>query len=167
MNEIWKDINGYNGSYKISNFGRVKSIKYDKEIMLKCWLNSFGYCIVNFSQNGTRKNYRVHRLVAEYFIDNINSLKEVNHIDGNKQNNNVSNLEWCTRQENLKHAHKIGLRKAKSGEEHNAVKLKETDVKEIRNLYRNGYTQKNIAEIYNVTQANISTIVLNKTWKNL
>ena len=91
--EIWKDITGYEGLYKVSNLGRVKSLR--NNIILKPG-NSSGYLRVNLCKNGKRKYATVHRLVAEAFIENENDLPQVNHIDEVKTNNKVSNLEWCT-----------------------------------------------------------------------
>ena len=92
--EYWKPVVGYEGHYQVSNFGRVKSIKFGKEIILKQHIRR-GYYSVNLSKNGILKRYSVHRLVAEAFIDNTDNLPQVNHKDENKQNNVVSNLEWC------------------------------------------------------------------------
>ena len=94
--EIWKPIKDYEGLYMVSNWGRVKSIKFGKEIILKQWTSSNGYSQVNLCKNGKVKNYKVHRLVAEAFLDNTDNLPEVNHKDEDKQNNNVENLEWCS-----------------------------------------------------------------------
>jgi hypothetical protein len=119
--EIWKDIKGFNGVYQVSNLGRVKKTyrkltrlvnpKYaTKEIILKGGIFSNGYLFVCLTKDKyTSKNYLVHRLVAETFIDNPMNKTDVNHIDGNKQNNCIDNLEWCSRSENLAHAVKIGL----------------------------------------------------------
>ena len=92
--EYWKPVVGYEGHYQVSNFGRVKSIKFGKEIILKQKIRG-GYYSVGLSKNGIVKTYYVHRLVAEAFIDNPNNYKEVNDKDEDKSNNIVSNLEWC------------------------------------------------------------------------
>lgn len=98
--EIWKYIKGYEGLYQVSNFGRVKSIKFGKERILKTFKNTRGYLQVNLCKNGKVKNYKVHRLVAEAFLDNTDNLPEVNHKDENKLNNNAENLEWCSAKHN-------------------------------------------------------------------
>lgn len=108
--EIWKDIKGYEGKYQVSNYGNVKSLNYRRtktEKVLKPWDAGRGYLQVVF----TRKKYAIHRLVAETFISNPNHYSDVNHIDGNKKNNHVDNLEWCTRKHNIQHAWKLGLSK--------------------------------------------------------
>lgn len=96
--EIWKDITGYEGLYKVSNLGRVKSLNYrrtGKEHLLSQVLCS-GYLHVGLSKNGKFKIFKVHRLVSQAFIDNPNNLPFVNHLDENKLNNKVNNLEWCS-----------------------------------------------------------------------
>lgn len=101
--ERWTDIKGYEGLYLISDLGNVKSLgnnKTRKEKTLRLIILN-GYLIVCLSKNGERKNYYVHRLVAEAFLPNPNNLPEVNHKDENKKNNNVENLEWCDRQYNI------------------------------------------------------------------
>lgn len=119
MIEIWKEIKDY-PNYQISNLGRVKTLKfysnvhkkyYDRELILKEKTNRFGYKFVGLSNQNGRKNKAIHKLVAEAFIENKNNYKEVNHIDGNKSNNCVDNLEWCTRRENVLHSYKLGLKK--------------------------------------------------------
>lgn len=99
--EIWKDILGYEGLYQVSNFGRVKSLKFGKERILKLIKDKDGYFIVNLYKNKKIKSFRVHRLVAEAFIDNPDNLPQVNHKDENPSNNVVSNLEWCNAKYNI------------------------------------------------------------------
>ena len=110
MTEIWKDIEGYEGLYQVSNKGRVRSVArvvtwknqsvktYKSRIMKS--REKFGYCYISLYKDFKSKEYRMHRLVAEAFIPNPNNLPEVNHIDENKLNNEIENLEWCTRQYN-------------------------------------------------------------------
>ena len=93
--EYWKPVVGYEGLYEVSNWGRVKSLKFGKEKILKQSIRH-GYYSVGLSKNGIVKTYQVHRLVAEAFIDNTDNLTQVNHKDENKLNNNVDNLEWCS-----------------------------------------------------------------------
>lgn len=102
--EIWKEIAGFEGLYAVSSKGRVKNLKSGK--VLKNLVNTHGYARVGLCNgNGTkRKMIRVHRLVAQAFIPNPNGLPQVNHIDEDKTNNNVSNLEWCTASQNTRHS---------------------------------------------------------------
>ena len=106
-NELWKDVVGYEGLYKVSNLGRVKKIFEDYEIVLKPFIHP--YYTVTLSKHDKTRNIYVHRLVAEAFIPNPENKPEVNHIDGNKLNPNVENLEWVTKSENIKHAFRTGL----------------------------------------------------------
>lgn len=101
MEEIWKDLPNYEGSYAISNTGRVYSY-YSKRIMATV-ISKHGYEKVNVYRNGVRKTINVHRLVALTHIPNDSNLECINHIDENKLNNNVKNLEWCTFKENSNH----------------------------------------------------------------
>ena len=96
MKEIWCPIKGYEGQYEVSDKGRVRSLKYGKERILKPGRNNCGYLIAGLCNNGEHKWYSVHRLVAQTFIPNPNNLPEVNHKDEDKENNSVHNLEWCS-----------------------------------------------------------------------
>lgn len=99
MKEIYKEIEGYEGLYEVSNLGNVKSLISNK--ILKPIKDKDCYLFVGLYQQGKLKHHRVHRLVAEAFIENPNNLTEINHKDENKQNNTIENLEWCTREYNL------------------------------------------------------------------
>lgn len=114
--EQWKDVLGYEGIYQVSSAGNIKRLPiilhsrfYKEKLLTICHNTGTGYDFVCLRKNDYDKNFSVHRLVAQAFIPNPNNYSEVNHIDGNKQNNSVDNLEWCTRSENLKHALDIGL----------------------------------------------------------
>ena len=96
--EIWKDVPGYIGLYKVSNYGHVKSIK--KQLVLKICGSGNRYKTVALC-NGMRKTFRLHRLVAAAFIPNPDNLPEIDHIDGDRANNHATNLRWCTRKQNL------------------------------------------------------------------
>lgn len=105
MEEIWKDVVGYEGSYQVSSWGRVKSLKAGKEKILSEIISTRGYCqLLLYKRGEKRVNAKVHRLVATAFLPNPYDLPEVNHINGFRHDNNISNLEWCTREENHKHA---------------------------------------------------------------
>lgn len=118
----WKPIPGYEGLYEVSNMGEVRScnrivtnchgklIEYQSK-RIRCHDNTFGYPQVCLCKNGVRKMFTIHRLVAMTFIKNQFNLSEINHRDGDKHNNCMWNLEWCTRQENIVHAYKHGLKK--------------------------------------------------------
>lgn len=117
-NEIWKPIPGYEGLYEVSNLGRVRSIKYFNPANNKIYIRTRvlkpskhenGYLRVGLCKNCKEKKFRIHRLVGMVFISNPNNYLEINHIDGNKENNCVSNLEWCTREYNIKEACRLGL----------------------------------------------------------
>lgn len=120
--EIWKDIPSYEGQYQVSSFGRVKSLERKvpnghvfmkvPERILSPGMGTSGYYEVSLCKNGKVKRYKIHRLVARTFLENPTAKREVNHKDGCKTNNVVSNLEWVSSSENSFHAYKIGLRKA-------------------------------------------------------
>lgn len=110
-NEIWKPVPEYAGYYEVSNLGRIRRIKTGK--ILKGYLNEYYRVVLTVDSKG--KDYSVHRLVAMTFIPNPENKPDVNHIDGNKLNNRVDNLEWTTRSENMKHAYRTGLYKNGGG----------------------------------------------------
>lgn len=107
MKEIWKTVVTPDGIYKnymVSSLGRIKSLNYHggrKEKILRPYNDGYGYLKIDIRENGVRKTYRIHRLVAYAFIPNIDQLPEINHRDEDKHNNVVTNLEWCTREYNI------------------------------------------------------------------
>ena len=117
--EEWKDIKGYEGIYQVSSYGRIKSLPRGKQFGNRYYImkekilsynnNGRGYLQVCLTKDKKSKKKLVHRLVAEAFLRKIEGKEYVNHIDGNKSNNRVDNLEWCTRSENQTHAYKNGL----------------------------------------------------------
>jgi hypothetical protein len=106
--EVWRDIPGYEGLYQASTFGRIKSLVRRKERVLKPTVRRDGYASVKICGKKQQRKL-VHRLVAETFLANPQNKREVNHLDGNKTNNSISNLEWVSPSENKKHAYKTGL----------------------------------------------------------
>lgn len=176
ITEIWRDIPGYEGLYQISNCGRVKALpKLQGYIMrserILTPVVCKGYLIVHLSKNGIVKNTLVHRLVAETFIDNPDNLPVVNHIDGNKQNPKVNNLEWVTQSENVKHAFKLGLAKApkywsgKRGKDHCSSKaVKCTETGEVFNSITEAQEKYKTTHISGVLHGNRKTAA-GHTWE--
>lgn len=112
--EVWKDIPGYEGRYQVSNIGRVKSLprneqfcKRAEELILKTFVCGSGYQEVILKKKQQRKPKLIHRMVAEAFVPNPEGKEEVNHKDGNKNNNAYTNLEWVTPRENIRHSYDV------------------------------------------------------------
>ena len=165
--EIFKSIVSFEGLYEISNLGNVKSLgnnKLRKEKILKQGVSNCGYKTVCLSKNNKYKTYTVHRLVAKTFLTDTNNKLQVNHVNGIKTDNRVENLEWCTASENTKHAYNNGLIKVSKSENHINAKLTGSQVLEIRAIGGN-LKQREIAEIYGITQVNVSNILNNIHYK--
>lgn len=182
MEEIWKDIEGYGGSYKISNKGRVKSLnrtiykrgypynikgKFIKQVFRKSKQEN-RYFGVGLYRDGKSKNYYVHRLVAKAFISNPENKPTVNHKDGDRFNNCVGNLEWATQQENIQHSWDNGMstphHKIK-GENHPKSKLKKEDVLFIRKCAKTN--EMNTLELsikYNISTRHVNNLKKGKYW---
>lgn len=143
MNEIWKDIEGYEGLYQVSNLGRVKS----KRKMLKPIEGE--YKKVGLSKNGIQQTYYVHRLVAKTFISNPDNYTHVNHKDENKHNNLINNLEWCTNKYNINYGnaqdkkakHQIRYKVVQKDSNNNVIKIWESS-REV--AYTLGYNIRTI-----------------------
>lgn len=171
-----KDIKGYEGLYAVTEDGRVWSYPRGNGMnpngkFLKPNLSG-RYPYVTFVQLGQKKQKTIHRLVAEAYLPNPNNMPQVNHIDGDKTNNCVGNLEWCDASHNMRHAHDNNLVKLnpKSAEEVRKAGfarrlLSFKDAADIRELYAVGnMTQKEIGEEYGVAKSVIQMICANKTY---
>lgn len=165
ITEIWKKIPGY--KYTISNQGRLQSHHHRKKTIIKPIGKKERYLSYFICKNGTIKKKKCHRLVAEYFIGKCPKGYEVNHIDGNKKNNHVINLEYITKSENQKHAIRLGLRKVLHGADLNTSILSDKKVIDIRKKYTQGFSQNMLAKQYNVRQSTIWYILHRITWKHI
>lgn len=174
MKEVWVDVKGYEGLYKVSNKGNVKSLYREVlksngktqiiiEKILKPQDSGHGYNRVNLYKNKKPKMITVHSIVLEAFTNKRENGKVINHIDGDKKNNNLNNLEWCTSKENTIHGFKTGL--IEKGEKHSRAKLKEKEVLEIKRIYFKGKcSQRELAKKFGVSQNAIYCIINGKSW---
>lgn len=164
--EDWADIEGYEGRYQISTFGRVKSLKgrWGESKILKPQISTNGYLRIELNKIGKAKKFFIHCLVAQAFIPRENAYLQINHRDGNKFNNFTENLEWVTASENQRHALQMGLRF--SGEEHPDAKLTNAQVLYIRQNPDN-LSQYKLAEKFGVAQPTIEKILLGQVWKSV
>ncbi|HHB2481296.1 TPA: NUMOD4 domain-containing protein [Bacillus cereus] len=178
MNEIWKPVLGFEGLYEISNTGSVKSLERIrsngtrfKEFIKKQSTEKMGYNTVTMTdKDGKKRTLKVHRLVAEAFIPMVDGKDIVNHKNGNKTDNVVENLEWCTQLENINHARKTGLtpKIINVGNRHAKTKLTEDIVREIRKLYPSGQSDvKQLAEKYGVSNRTILKVIKGESWKDV
>ncbi|HDR7640777.1 HNH endonuclease [Bacillus wiedmannii] len=166
---IIKDIEGYEGLYEITEDGRIfikeRVIKiteknrriFNRKIKRKELKQRVvkGLCQVHLSKNGKHKGFKVHRLVAQMFIPNIENKQHVKHINGIKTDNRVSNLEWKS--------HRVGKR----GTEHVLSKLSDNDVRQIKKMSANGITKMQISKEFNVSWTLISDVVSGKRWNHV
>lgn len=151
--------------YSVSNYGRFYNNKFNR--FIKPSINGDGYLLVRLCINGIITSYKAHRLIAEAFIPNPNNLPVVNHKNGDKTDNNVENLEWCTSSENRIHAIKVLGVKTGIGIRNANAKLNDDIVREIRIELSKGCTGISLAYKYNVDPKQISRIKNNKTWKHV
>jgi hypothetical protein len=175
--EVWKDIEGYEGYYQVSNFGNVKSLNRSipnsrcgtvrvKERILKPRKNHKGYFCVLLMKNSIPSNRLIHRLVCMSFLPNEENKEQVNHKNGVKTDNRLENLEWSTQSENIRHAFDNGLKFSLGvvGEKNYNSKLSEQDVRDIR---ISNLSQKILSEKYKVHQSIISEVKARKRWKHV
>ena len=167
MSLIWKDIRGFEGVYAIYNTGLVKSykktvlmpeggVRVQEERILKPGINSAGYPYVILCLPGVKVNARVHRLVAEYFLDPIEGSPWINHKDANKLNSDVSNLEFVTPKQNATHAAGLKLFKPK-------VRHPEVTVKVIKELLVEGFNKRQIARKFGLSVCQVFRILSGKS----
>jgi len=172
--EVWKPIPGYPG-HMASTMGRIKSIDHVsmrgniqysvKGKIRKCNINKFGYRKVQLIHRGTI--FQAHRLIAITFLDNPHSLPAVNHINGDKSDNRVINLEWCSHKSNTSHALKSGLMKPPSGTKHWKSLLDEIQVKTIRKCLSDGMTAYKLAKYFKVNYLVVYNIKHNLSYTSI
>jgi len=155
--------------YKLTKEGKVYSFKFNENGKeLKGSVNNKGYLTVSLSSYGNSKSFLVHRLIAEHFLPNLSNYNQVNHIDGNKLNNDVSNLEWCTQSQNMIHAVKNGKHDSSVGENSNLSKLNSKQVRIIKRLLsESNLTQQEIADTFGVKRSTVKEINCGRSWKHI
>jgi len=168
IEEIWKDVVGYEGLYQISSHGRVKSFqpRWKKDRILRPLIGL--YFFFTLTKNGVPKTNHLHRILMMAFkwVDGCENLT-VNHKNGNKLDNRFENLEWCTTSENILHAFESGLTVAPKGSKRWNSILSEQDIPAIRKMNLEGVKIKSIASQYNVTEGAIYGITRGVTWRHV
>ena len=181
--EIWKDIDGFEGYYQVSNMGRVKSVARTifirtnivgktKPLSIKDRIISLQkergkYFAASLWINGVGVRIRVHRLVAKAFIPNPKNKSEVNHIDGNKENNKSSNLEWATASENRTHAFRIGLQNSAVGEKVGSSTHTDDDVRTVLLEFKKGLSLTEISHKYGWNFGFPYRVVTGRAWNHI
>ncbi|MEI7509322.1 MAG: NUMOD4 domain-containing protein [Flavobacterium sp.] len=168
MEEIWKDVKGFEGLYQVSNIGNVKRLISERvfaERLIGRNIDRYGYVKRVLSKHNKLTNFTEHRLVAIAFIDNLENKATINHINGIKTDNRVENLEWNTNKENQQHAIRIGLMDSK-GIKHNMCKLTEEQIIEIRKI---GFseTRMSLSKKYGVSRTHILRLIRNEGWEHI
>lgn len=169
LNEIWKDIKGWEGIYQVSNVGRVKSLKrflVKEERIMGLHDNGRGYLNVRLRKDSRGNVKYIHRLVAETFISNLENKQEVNHKNGDKSDNRVENLEWCSPEENREHAIRTGLM-AFEGENNGMAKFSQQTILELRKEFELGdKTRKELSEKYGISLTHTRSIINKSRWNH-
>lgn len=175
--EEWKAVVGFEDRYEVSSFGQVRSIPYIKKgkningifsfkttgKLLKQCESTDHYLQIQLSKNNCKRGTGVHRIMAEAFIPNPDNLPQVNHIDGNKQNNHISNLEWCSAQHNVIHSYTLGLACNKQ-ERHPLTVLTHDKVFRMAEMRYKGFSYKQISEELDLKYDTVWKVINRKNW---
>lgn len=168
--EIWAEITFTDKKYEVSNYGRVRSYCYDKlngRIVKPGSIK--GFYNVSLRVDGKKRSYLIHKLTAEYFIPRTSDDETVViHLDWNKQNNHISNLQWVTREESYKRMHQVlqDTRK-KTGKMVTSSKLRPEDVSILKGLLEKGVRQKVIAKLFCISEMQVTRIKRNENWSEV
>lgn len=172
--EEWRDIKGFEGKYQVSNLGNVRSLdrvtnnRVFKGVTKKPQISNTGYYRVFLClQNRKIKPFSIHRLVAGAFLERKEGLNIVNHLDGNRLNNVLNNLEWTTISGNTLHSYKNKLQVMGIGEDNPASKYTEEQIIEVKRLSKLGLKRKEISCITKVSTATIHLVLNNKRWTHV
>jgi hypothetical protein len=168
--EEWLPVVGYEGWYEVSNLGRIRSVPrlhlgrwpsgcWNKGKILRLQLSENGYLRIELNKDKSHRTFPVHRLVSEAFIGPCPLGKQMDHIDGNKLNNMVGNLEYVTPKENIRRATILGNRRPSKGEQHYAAKLTDSQISEIRRLKIEGVSDQKLGQTFGVSRRYINKIV--------
>lgn len=174
----WKQIPNLEGKYLINELGEVKRLEYFRENKIgrylmkerihKCWKCYNGYFYLDIKFNNIRYRWLLHRLLATLFIPNPLNLEQINHINFDRKDNRLENLEWVTRKYNMLHAQLNPTRKMLLGEKASSAKLTNNQIAEIITLYKTGgFTYKGLAEIFYVSDRSIGGIITGKNWNSV
>ena len=171
--EVWRPVVGYEGLYSVSDLGQVRrDVDWNRDnkagkIIRIHTDGTGGYHRVCLCRNGKSKKYSIHSLVMAAFVGQRPEGLSINHKDGIKSDNRLSNLEYCTSSQNTIHSYQNGLQHGRKGEKHHGAKLTDQDVMAIREEYANGLSFESLSYKYSVCKDNIKMIVRNRTWKHL
>ena len=173
-NECWKEVIGSGGRYQVSNLGRLSALMYkmkkgdDSVRIMKPAKDANGYLRTMILINGSYKTVKMHRIIAETFVQNTDNKPQVNHIDNNRANNCAENLEWVTFRENIDHMMKQGRQTFNNGEKNGKSILTESIVRAIRKEYKPYLVMaKDLAMKYGVKTCTIKDILRGRSWKNV
>ena len=163
MSENWKDVPGYEGAYEVSDAGRVRSLLSNR--ILKPYKTNNGRNIVSLYKDGLRQRFLVYRLVLITFVGHPDEGQVACHNDGDRTNDQLSNLRWDSQSRNCADKEDHGT--AQVGERHGRAILKDSDVIEMRRMYANGYRQTEIARKFNYCISNLGRILRRESWKHV